>query len=146
MKIILSVIVVMLMIGAQSAMALKAPYWTATPVNVSSDYKQVHLIITHINYNLAGTPKTKVSLSLHIDGKNAFVDLASRMIDISKHVKSTEKNATLDAGYFIIPNSLIQSAGQSLNVGVHVLGEDGTVLSWLNATVYMDLDNYYQTI
>jgi hypothetical protein len=144
--IIPSIIAICLLIGAQSAMALKAPYWSDTPVNISSDYKQIHLIITHINHNLAGAPKTKVSLGLYIDRIRNDVDLASHIVDISKHVRPTEKNTTLDVGYFIIPTSLIESAGPNLTMGIHVLGEDGTVVSQLNATVYMDLDDYYQTI
>jgi hypothetical protein len=128
-------------------MALKAPYWSATHVNISSDYKQVHLIITHINYNQGfDVGKTKVNLQLFLKNISDPVELTSHVIDISKHVKPTALNTTLDVGYFIIPTALVESAGKDLVVGIHVIGQDGTVDQSVNSTVYMDIDDYFQTI
>lgn len=96
MKVLLGVVViVVLMIGAQSAMAsIQKPYWSATPIK-SPNYAQVHLIITHINYQQAfGVGKTKVSLSMYHSHIRDYVDLTSHIVDISKHVKSTETNTT----------------------------------------------------
>ena len=61
-------------------------------------------------------------------------------------MKPTDLNTTLDVGYFIVPTSLIKSAGPDLTVGIHVLGKDGTVVQPLNDTVHMGLDDYFQTI
>lgn len=84
-----------------SAMALHKPYWSATPLKESPDYKQIHMVLTHINYNLAfGIGKTKVSLDHVLD------ELTSHTVDISKHVKHSQLNATLDVGYFTIPNTV----------------------------------------
>lgn len=74
------------------------------------------------------------------------VDLIKHIVDISKHVRSTDLNTTLDVGYFMVPVPLIKSDGNNLTVGIHVLGKDGTVNQRLNDTVYMGLDDYFITV
>jgi hypothetical protein len=130
---------------SESAEALRYPYWSAHPVNIGPEYKQVHVIILNDVPNF-GAGKTKITLSLWVGHVDDSIDLASHVINIPK---PTEKNATLDAGYFIIPTSLAKSAGASLEVGINILGADGpdsggTVLHGLNNTVF-SVDDYYQT-
>jgi len=144
--IILSAIAICLLMGTPLSYAAQKPYWSATPVN-SPGFKQVHLIITQININQSfDTGKTKVSLSMYDNHTRHDVDLVKHIVDISKHVRPTDLNTTLDVGYFIVPVSLIESEGNNLTVGIHVLGKDGTVVQPLNDTVYMGLDDYFITI
>lgn len=125
--------------------AVRYPYWSTHSVNVGPEYKQVHITILN-DISDFGAGKTKLVLSLCIDRIMNCVDLSSHIINIPKPI---EKNATLDAGYFIVPRSLVESADGRMMVGMNILEADGpdtggTVNHQLNDTVF-SVDDYYQT-
>jgi hypothetical protein len=128
---------------SESAEALKYPYWSTHPVNIGPEYKQVHVtILNDVPDSAPG--KTKIVLNLWVGRIDDSIDLASHVINIPK---PTEKNETVDAGFFIVPRSLAESAGASLTVGINILKEDvedsgGTVNQQLNDTVF-SVEDYY---
>ena len=70
LKALLSVVaVIILMIGAQSAMASQKPYWTATDKNIQPDMKAYHLFIDGVNpvWGQNGTSNKKI-MQLSHDG------------------------------------------------------------------------------
>jgi hypothetical protein len=86
--------------------AVQKPYWSAAPVN-NPGFKQIHLIITQINVGQSfDTGKTRISLVKYENNTHDSIDLVKHVVDISKHVKPTDLNTTLDVGYFIVPVSL----------------------------------------
>jgi hypothetical protein len=145
-KTLLGIAIVLIIIETPLAYAAQKPYWSATPVS-SPGFKQVHLIITQINVGQSfDTGKTRISLSMYDNHTRHNVDLVKHIVDISKHVRPTDLNTTLDVGYFMVPVSVIKSEGNNLTVGIHVLGKDGTVVQPLNDTLYMGLNDYFITI
>ena len=82
----------------QSTTALRQPYWSATPVNVSPDYKQIHVILTHVDH---GIGKTKVNLSLSPGGNYSLTkELAKHVVDVSKHIRPSQLNAHIRCRLF----------------------------------------------
>jgi hypothetical protein len=147
-KTILLGIIIVLMIGAPSAYAMHKPYWSATPVN-SPNFKQFHVILTHINYGQGfGIGKTKIILVGSNSTTDKDIKTYSHIIDVSKHVKPTQLNTTLDAGYFVIPTSMLKQKDLWWEVRMLVLNEDEAVAFHVNDTtsVFIDLNDYYMSI
>ena len=145
MKVLIgAVAVLVLMIGAQSAMASQKPYWSATDKNIQPDMKAYHLFIDGVNpvWGKNGTDNKEIMELSHDGLKLCLGDYNNDLVCRNITVTPSAFNVIYDTGFFVIPRSVNQSdLGIDLDTKYQHVGEG---VGFGNG--HFDIDKLYQDV
>jgi hypothetical protein len=148
MKIILSALAVMVLLGAVAPVIAMKPYWTPYNTAIPSDMRAYHLFIDGVNpvWGQNGTDNRKTMQLTH-EGLRVGLEYGDSFKPIIFHkiiVSPSAINATYDAGFFIVAENLNESKIWVILKTKYIGAETGQQLQ--GATSHVDLGVLYSDV
>lgn len=143
---------------------VQKPYWSPTPLNLSTGFKQFHAILYRINtQNVYGVIQVclKSEVDTHTstgyvtnDGINPPLIIEHKgctHINVEKALKTSGENVTLDAGYFIFPTWMAPKPPDIWMSACIKIQKVTTCMGYTQPAnnpelVYMDMDEAYRDV